>query len=53
MKGEKIWFRDPKVGWIKAYIEDVHSSPRSYWIKLNDGTVIRRNSNVIRKLKNE
>ena len=47
-KGEKIWLKDIKKGWIKASISSVDSNPRSYWIQLENGTVLRRNSSVLR-----
>lgn len=47
-KGEMIWYQD-KQGWTKAVIVDIHGSPRSYWIQLEDGAILRRNSKWIRK----
>ncbi|RYE25775.1 MAG: hypothetical protein EOP45_04450 [Sphingobacteriaceae bacterium] len=50
-KEDKIWYHDVKSGWIKARIEDAHNTPRSYWIRLHDGTVLRRNSKWLRNRK--
>lgn len=36
-KGEKIWYQGAN-SWTKATIADAHGSPRSYWIKVEDGT---------------
>lgn len=46
---EDVWFRDSKRGWLKAIIASKSTTPRSYWIKVNNGSVLRRNSNVLRK----
>lgn len=50
-KNEDIWYHDSRNGWIKGIIAEAHDAPRSYWIRLIDGTVIRRNSKWIRKRK--
>lgn len=47
-KGDLIYYKDIKKGWIEATIKDLNSSPRSYWIELNNGVILRRNSNVLR-----
>lgn len=47
-KGDKIWYHDDRHGWIKATIEDKHNTPRSYWIRLTNDTVLRRNSKWLR-----
>lgn len=48
-KGELIFYKDLKKGWVEAKVKELHSSPRSYWIELMNGNVLRRNSNVLRK----
>lgn len=48
-KGDPVYYKDVKNGWIEANIKDLHSSPRSYWIELKSGQILRRNSNVLRK----
>lgn len=48
-KGQKIWLQHPRRGWIKAIISSCDSTPRSYWVVLENGVVLRRNSSVIRK----
>ena len=48
---ETVWFHN-KNKWVKAHILYAHGTPRSFWIRLDDdGTVLRRNSNVLRKRK--
>lgn len=47
--GQKVWVQDPRRGWIKALISSSDSTPRSYWVVLDNGIVLRRNSSVIRK----
>lgn len=49
-RGDEVWYHDFRNGWVKAFIKDVHGSPRSYWIELKDGTMYRRNSSVLRKV---
>lgn len=47
-KGEDIWYKNNRKGWLKSIIASVHSTPRSYWIRLEKCTVLCRNSNVLR-----
>lgn len=47
--GNKIWYHDVKTGWVEANIEEKHNTPRSYWIRLKDGTILRRNSKWLRQ----
>lgn len=49
IEGQKVWLQHPRRGWIKAIISSCDSSPRSYWVVLENGVVLRRNSSVIRK----
>lgn len=51
--GDKIWCHDIRKGWLKATVEDKHNTPRSYWIRLKDGTVLRRNSKWLKKRRAE
>lgn len=47
--GEKVWMREGKY-WFPAMIKDVHTkSPRSYYVQLQNGKTVRRNSIFIRK----
>ena len=48
-KGDNIWCNHGLNTWINPTIEKIHPSPRSYRIRLEDGTVLRRNSKWIRK----
>lgn len=47
-KGDKVWYQEKKGSWVMATIMEKHNTPRSYWIGLEDGTVLRRNSGVLR-----
>ena len=48
--GESVRVWKEKDGlWKPGVVQKVADEPRSYWIKGNDGSVLRRNRNVIRK----
>lgn len=48
VKGESVWYKDRRNGWVKALIKDAHSAPRSYFIELENGAILRRNSCFLR-----
>lgn len=46
--GQNIWFKNGRYGWVPGIIMSKFGTPRSYWIKLENGSVLRRNAIAIR-----
>ena len=48
--GQSVWLRDPVSGrWEGAMIVGVHDNNRSYWVRNQNGNIVRRNRIDLRK----